>query len=747
MSQAASNRTIPKSIFDRLGNLRRKLTGWMLVQGLSRWFLILLAILAVDMVLDRFFKMDFSQRLIMLLVMAVAAALFFFWRVFKPLQNRPTDDALLYQIEQKNKSLDEGLISSVQLAREKDFESVGVSEQLAEATIKEGVRRAESVDFTEVLNQDQYKSNLVLMIASLVAFGLLGIGVAKTDFLRTWFNRNVMLLDDQWPQGTYLVIDGVKDGTLTIPRGADHRQFVIASDESTNANVAVSLEIDNTGGRTFQTMKQTGKEDGRQHSFVFHNVSSTFRFRASGGDDVTEWVDVELVEPPAITNLELNANLPAYAQTDPLPLVGGGPHPVLQGSQLTINADANKKLSAAILRSGETEFPLTVAADGESFSGSVGDSNQPLMGGQYEFVLTDAGGLNNSRRTKFTITIRDDGPPKVRANLMGSSGLIAPRAMLPVDFEAVDQYGLIQLQFNANWKDAEAEQATARNFEIANLADRKDPSPWKQAAQVSVLDVMPLDLKPGTSFRLAVAATDNHPEPPGVGYSQEFLLRVVTEDELRADLLRREEEQRKAFEQAYERQLELTGELEMVAVAGVADGQTEDQYHAMRDQELISLVRDQKGIGTSIDRVASRFEEFLVEIKNNRLEEAENAIAPGRPSIEERYIGKIIDPIRKLDQELISIATRYLDKCRRNERDQGALQTAVDETLLVQREILTEMKKILVAMNDSKSFQDFLNALLEIKSMEGAIKTEVEKKMQPKNIFDDEPKGIFDDEK
>ena len=32
---------------------------------------------------------------------------------------------------------------------------------------------------------------------------------------------------------------------------------------------------------------------------------------------------------------------------------------------------------------------------------------------------------------------------------------------------------------------------------------------------------------------------------------QEFLLRIVSEEELRADLLRREEEQRQAFEQAY----------------------------------------------------------------------------------------------------------------------------------------------------------------------------------------------------
>ena len=751
-TNATADRAIPQSIFDRLGNLRRKLTGWLLVQGLSRWLLILLGILVVDMFLDRMFKMDFSQRLIMLVVMMVVAALFFFWRVFKPLQNRPSDDALLYQIEQKNKSLNEGLISSVQLAREKDFESVGVSEQLARATIRDGVKRAESVDFTNVLDGDKYKANLGLLIASLIGFGILGIGINQTNFLGTWFNRNVLLKDDQWPQQTYLEIDGVKDGKLVLPRGADRRQFVLVSERSTIRDVSVDLEIDNSGGRTIQSMKQTGKLEGRQHSFVFHNVSSQFRFRASGGDDVTEWIDVELVEPPALNELKLQAKLPEYAAREPIALSGGGPHAVLRGSQLLIEGNTNKPLSQATLLADDVQHELQLADGGMSFTGTIGSGDKPLTGGQYEFALMGKGGLKNSRRSKFTITVREDVPPKVRASLKGITGLVGPRAMLPVELEAADEYGMTRLQFDANWKNGDTEESATveQVFEIANLAtraaDNPEAGPWVKESTNAILDIMPLGLKPGTSFRFTVAAVDNNPAPPGIGKSQEFLLRVVTEDKLRSDLLRREDEQRKAFEAAYERQLELSTELESAAAMRPATGQTEDEFHAARELKMISLVRDQKGIGTSIDRVATRFEEFLIEIRNNRLEEAENAVAPGRPTIDERYNQKIIEPIRRLDEEMISIASRYLDKCRRNERDATELNKSVEDTLLVQQEILTEMKKILVAMNDSKSFQDFLNALLEIKSMETSIINELEKKLEPKDIFDDEPDGIFDDD-
>ena len=162
--------------------------------------------------------------------------------------------------------------------------------------------------------------------------------------------------------------------------------------------------------------------------------------------------------------------------------------------------------------------------------------------------------------------------------------------------------------------------------------------------------------------------------------------------------------------------------------------------------KLLGLVRDQKGIGTAIDRIATRFEEFLVEIGNNRLEEAEKEAVPGRPGIEERYNNRIIQPIRELDTELVTLATQYLDNCRRVEQNMPELDKAVQQTGATQQLILERMKVILNAMNDSRSFQDVLNSLLEIKKLERDIQKENEDKMKPKDIFDDaDTDDIFDD--
>ena len=735
-SVTGQTQNVPKVVLKKLLRMRSKLTRWILVHGVGRWLMVVLAILAVDMLLDRMFKMDFAQRMVMLVVMAVATAVFFGWRVIKPLLSRPNDDALIYEIESKNPELNQSLISGVQLAREKDFEAMGLSPSLTEATIQRGMTAAESIDFENSLDLSRHFQNWMLLLCGLVLFGLIGWGVIQTEFLRTWYNRNILLLDDQWPQATYLEIVGATDGKLILPRGNDHRQIVNVTEDSTDKNVVVSLEVDNPGGRTIHQMKPTGKLQGLEHVFMFHNVSSTFRFRASGGDAVTGWVDVELVEPPSIIELKLAALLPNYTGIDSLELSGVGPHSVLAGSRLQVEIKTNKAVSAAKLKVGEEVYSLNKLGD-DTRLGLTIPVERELIGGEYQFELADTTGLPSSRASKFKLTIKPDDTPKVRASLLGISGLVSSRAILPTSYQAADQYGLVQLFFDSSWKSGVDEAQPGKREFVFLEPGLTDGVPTTQVKDYATLDLLPLKLQPGTSFRFSVAAKDNHPGVPKIGRSQEFLLRVVSDDELRADLLRREIEQRKAFDQAYQSQLVLASELEAIALRRIEDGTAKDDFDSQRESILIQLVQRQKGVGTAIDQVASRFEEFLVEVKNNRLDEAENEIAPDQ-RIETRFDERIIKPIRRLDQELVSLATRHVDNCRRAVRNEEELAIVVDQTMAVHQQILEEMKRILSAMNDSESFQEIINDILEVKQDAARIKSDIEDRLKPKDLFEDD---------
>lgn len=735
-------------IEQKLAKLRRKLTGWLTVHGLGRWLLIVCGLILADVLIDRTFEMDRAQRIIMLVVIAVMGVYFFFTKVIKPLLTRLSDDALIYQVEQKNAGAKEQILASLQLARGDDMALTGASGQLVNATIASGIAKAQAIDFDNTLDRGQHQKDLGLLGAAGLLLVVLGLGIFATQFLGTWFSRNVMLTNQQWPQPTYLQIAGADDGTMVLPLGSKHNQIVTITEDSSVTDVEVNLEVEGSSGtRTIYSMKRTGKLDGRERVFQI-NVTNEFRFRASAANGVTtDWVDVSYVQPPAVVDLKMNVTMPQYTQQPPQQLSGNGPHGVLLGSQLTISANANKPLRSATLIAGgvPTEMPF-VSSDNDAIKITLPQSDQdaPLAGGDYEIKLVDQNGLGNLRRSKFTITIKEDQPPKLRADLLGISGMVTPRAIIPVSFQAVDDFGLKQMFFDCRWRSGDQEQDDETRQQV-NFDGLPEDRPAISVKDVGVLQLESLGLQPGMILRINVSAEDTCPQPPGVSSSQDFPLQVVSEEELRADLLRREIEQRKGFEQIYQAQLELMAEIEAVVASQPEAGVTAEAFHNQRESKMISMVRDQKSIGTSIDRIANRFEEFLVEVKNNRLDEAENELMPAQ-RIETRFDEKIIRPMRRLDQELISVATRSMDNCRRVEKNQTELDVAVNETIAIQQNILQEMKKILDAMNNSETFQEILNEMLEVKRTTDSIGDSIDKIKANQTITDEkEAEGIFDD--
>lgn len=735
-------------IEQKLAQLRRKLTGWLTVHGLGRWLLIVCGLILADVLIDRTFEMDLAQRIIMLVVMAAVGVYFFFTKVVAPLLTRLSDDALIYQVEQKNAGAKEQILASLQLARGNDLAMTGASTQLIDATIASGVAKAETIDFENTLDRGQHHKDLSLLGAAGLMLIVLGTGIFATQFLGTWFSRNVMLTNRQWPQPTYLEIAGASDGTMVLPLGAKHKQIVTITEDSAVTDVEVNLEVEGTSGnRTIYSMKRTGKLDGRQREFDI-NVTNEFRFRAATANGVTtDWVDVTYVQPPAVVDLKLDVTMPPYTGQPPQQLAGNGPHGVLLGSQLTILANANKPLTSATLIAGgvPTEMPFKSSQkDAVEITLPQSPQNSALVGGDYELKLVDETGLGNLRRSKFTITIKEDQPPKLRADLLGISGMVTPRAIIPASFQAVDDYGLKQMFFDCRWRSGDQDETNESQQQV-NFDGLPAERPTVSVKDVGVLQLETLNLQPGMILRINVSAEDTCPQPPGVSSSQDFPLQVVSEEELRADLLRREIEQRKGFQQIYQAQLELMAEIEAVAASEPAAGVTVQSFHNQRESKMISMVRDQKSIGTSIDRIANRFEEFLVEVKNNRLDEAENELMPAQ-RIETRFDEKIIRPMRRLDQELISVATRNMDNCRRLENNQSELDAAVNETIAVQQTILQEMKKILDAMNNSETFQEILNEMLEVKRTTDSIGDSIDKIKADQTITDEkEAEGIFDE--
>ena len=780
MATVTSTRNIPDIIRSKLRSLRMRLTGWMLVNGLV-WLLgCAVALVAFDVVVDRFLRMDFSQRVIMLCLMGIVLLTVLFFKVIKPLLNVPTDDALILEVEDKNRELKQSLISSVQLSRhdEATVAEKGMSKSLVKATIDQGIQQARALNFGSALNGARGGLNWCLLLVFAGILGFVGFQVSQGGFFTTWFNRNILLLNDQWPQDTYLVIPDAVNGEIVAARGSDLTLRVLVDDQRSNVkDVEVTLEREVNGKRSREKMRRSKSKPGEpvslEHVTIVGRVETEFRFRARGGDDVTEWVQVTLVDAPTVFDLKLTAKLPEYVGSNRnKTLDGSGPHAILRGSTVDLVATMNKPLRKAQLKTvGGTMDPIDLVKTDDPlvYKLTLAGDQLPDSKTKFEFYLEDEGGekMLANRPVAFTLKTVDDVPPVIRPNLNGIQGLVIPRAFLPFTISATDQYGLEKLAFKYEYKGGEKSVNIEKVIDIP--LKKKNPSdPFTY--QDAILDLRPEKIPTGVTLKVTILAWDNQPgaqpgELPKPGQSREFLLRVVTEEELRADLLRREIEQRNAFEQSYNNQLELQSEIRTLAAsrpqkAGDAGKQDEivEQFFLDRENKIMTYQRRQKMIGTNVQGVGDRFKAFLVEAANNRLDESDKLLEKKNEKGEvedsprkfkDRLMEDIITPIGQLengnpaDPESGSFFSvlKTMDASRRLVRDRK-FSTTAEEAANLQDRILRDMKRILRAMNSSASDQKIINALIEIKKAEDRLKDSAENKKDEPDDFD-----FFEDDK
>ena len=699
-------------VVSRLAALRSHLAAWFWVDGLGRVLWAALLVFAADLVIDRVFRMDMPQRVVMLPLMAAVIGYVVYRRLVKPLSVRLSDDALALQVEERNKQLGQGMISALQLARMEDHAQRGMSPALVRQTVLSGSQAAAGVDFGRVLDQRELRINGFILLAAAAVFLAGAVGVVQNRWLSIWFNRNILLGSDVWPQKTYLIVKRAEDGKVKFPRGEDWTQIVEVTPESQVVPENVYIDFRRARNRNSQAMKKTGD---RVFEAVFASVIEPFEFRARGGDASTPWVRVELVEQPAVEELRLEITPPKYTGEEKQELAPGkGPYFVLKGTSLSLSGKGNKPLASAVLSIDGKKIPLTVASDKQSMDGNV--SAKDMVAGQYTIELEDTEGLTSRRPTSFGLRIRTDREPRVRAKLVGVSGMVVPRAMVPLECRIADDFSVTAAEVAYTWRDEMNQMPQEGKIE---LPAAKEGLNQRELAFADVLDLSALNLPTGTSLNFHVAARDNDDvSGPNVGKSSDFLLRIVTEQELQQDILRREKEQRQEMERLLKQQEDLLTDCQALR-AGLTDAAlaTEQKDFLMQYQ------RRQKVIGTNVAAIAERLENIVVEAKNNRLEDPSG-------NLEKRMREDIIRPMVEIAELAVPDAVQHLDQTRRLAADVAGRNGALDTAVTRQQEIAAAMREILRHMAKAEGYQEAVNLLYDIQKSQQDVLDRTNKERQ-----------------
>ncbi len=709
MSSAAPIPAMTNSVAMSLNRLRRRINFWFLLEGLSRLSACLLVILVLDVYIDWRFNLDGAQRGSMLVLGAIPLAVVAYRYLLKPWLVVLSDDALCLEVEKRNKQLGESLISAMQFSRSEGPEIKFASVAMVQETIRQGVEGARRIEFDDVLDRSRLYLNSVLLMLCTLALSAGAMSVWIVPDMQTWFKRNVLLQDQSWANHKLFEFDGLENDELTVPYGSNWPLVVSMIDDIASMPDSLEFDVRQTGGTRTELAERIDHD--RQFRVTLKQLTAPFEVRARAGRSRTEWHPVRLVHPPILSLLELEMEPPKYSKLSRQKLPAGeGPYYVLKGSQLAIRGHTNKSIATATLVVGNTQHSMQLNSE-DSFglqleSDSVTASTYRIELEDYERVWNPGTRrfmpLRSSDNLEFTLKYSPDLAPSVNAVLEGIGGMVLARARIPYRCSIEDDYGIVASRIKFEWRsDEEGSLMETRKSEISIPAESLGA---KKVLFQDAVDLSKLNLVAGSGFSLEIEADDNDDvSGPKTGKSTKFLLRVVSENELRDNLLRREKELRQEFESVLKRQEDVLTDSEAFR-AGLAES---GELSARQRKLLMECQHNEKLLAPSVVSIASRLSSIIVETQNNRIEES------GGP-IEQRLGKQIVGPLRYLGEETLPSIARQFDVVRRQMDRTEERDVALEQVVVTERRAIATMKEILGFMMKSEGFQEAVNLLHQV---------------------------------
>lgn len=517
-------------IANRLGSLRRGMMRWIFADTLSKVLLVVLGYVIFTAGTDWYFRFDQAQRAgLMVLCLAGIGFVIYRW-LMKPLAQQIADEQLILRVEDRHPELGESVISAVYFSNVENPAEHGASPELMQTAIKSGFEKAGTVNFADIVDAPGRNRRLGIsggITGSLLLTTILMYFLAPQP-LQIWANRNLMIGSMEWPKQTTLIIDGLRDGKLVVPRGDDWSPTIKV--EGVEPTVIQLDYVPEDGrGRVTETLRKV--ED--RWTTTFKNVRQPFEFRVRGGDDRTQWIQAELVDRPSVEQITLTVTPPAYTglsryQTDARQKTEA----VYPGSEVEIEAYSNKALDWANLALGgesigsmklEGTQTITLAnEDGsqrqvELYKMTASLPASKLKSGAYEISLMGSEGLKSKRPERFSLRLQRDRSPIVRAEMESISGMAVPGASIPVRMTVSDDFALNEVGLRYVVRSAltpAGDGDTADNQEQGELTLRRQGDQWivAQSFPAGLLDAG-RELEDGPVMEEGPAMEDVEPEP------------------------------------------------------------------------------------------------------------------------------------------------------------------------------------------------------------------------------------------
>lgn len=687
--------TFRREVIGRLNRLGRRLRAYAVADGLAALFLFGLGAASVQLFLDYTLRMRRDMRAALLAVIAAIAAVLLWRRVWRPLRLRYGARDMASLIEKRHPGLSSALVSAVQFESGEVGAAESNSRELMGAVLDRAREASRSLPMEAILEHGRARRSALALIGVMAAGA--AAALVNPEVMGMWLDRSVLLSSREWPKRTRLVVESEK-GVLHGARGDDLEVRGYAEGEAPR-EVTILFEPE-SGEAGRETMTAVG---ARGFRYTFARVEEPFRFKLRGGDDETEWFEALLADRPRVEELTLSVTPPAYSGIEPYVLDRDERSvETLKGSEVRIEIRSNKPVAHAELMAGQ-EAVGAAEGSGDRWSIVV----RPAATQTYHFALEDELGLEDKRPMRLAVRVLKDDAPRVRMDVRGASDMVTPQAVLPIDLSFADEYGLARaaVVHQVGREGYVAEEWPLRGFvERATRFDTRVEWP-----------VAPLGLVPGDRVSLYAEGEDyDDVSGPNRSQSATAMYRVVSTDELLAELARREQEYRQEFERVIEQQEDLRGE--MLSLIRQTDGPDASRDLANR---TAPFERRQRQMASQVNLLRQQFELILEETVINGLDSV---------AVRERLGEGIVEPLDQLaKRDLIEAADLIREFGRSAGLEVGSRAATADRA---QDAILRRMREILANMLKWEGYQEAVTMLRDILRLQGQLSDETQEEME-----------------
>lgn len=681
----------------RVASVRRSAQRLLLVYA-GAWLasavvLSAVALAAVDYLLG---VQDRGLRILLSIALALVAGACLWRLVWPAWRQRLSTVAVAQRIERQFPSVRHQLASAISFLNQPADDAFGGSIELRRAVVFETDLAAEKLDFRRALDRRPAKRALLVLAALLTLVGLFAVvqpqivAVAVQRLTNPWSVAT-------WPQKHHLKL---REEVRRVALGQTFEVEVVdAEGVPLPADLWIVYRQEAVDGDLVEDRQAVpvvqSAESGSLRVAHREAVARPFAYRVVGGDDNSmPWIELEVVEPPALESLSITLHAPAYTGWAAQP---GEKHlRALVGTRVAMTGTSTKPLRAAhvALEDGRT-IPLAIDRDGYHFS-LAGDAADALVVEKtcaYWFEFTDREGLLGGRDLRYEIRAVADLPPAVTLDRPEANLFVTPRAVIPVRVSAKEDIALASVELVHSRSDHSGEPDQTIPLFHADPPKPAEPAPANAATPAATgatsstttaspasaplggegesrifehrLELASLDLKPGVQIDLRASAADFQ---PAVGLSPARRIAIVDPSELEERLADRQT----AILAELNRVLKLQQDARtQVTDLGVQLGEVGRLAQPDIDRlQTASLAQRkvQRGLTSPDEGVSMQIAGLLADIENNALDS---------PDIKRR-MEQVASELAKLGQAQLPAIERELTAAEKGATAAKASQPAAD---------------------------------------------------------------------